>query len=254
MRLTAWHVALTLSATTHVAALGLVPAPPGAPPAGEPAARRIQLTVAAPTTVAHTIRVPRLLPERDPRPTPETPARALDAEPPMELPPITGRHEETAAVQPRTLAEIGVARELPRPQPSALAAVALARPIAGASGAPAPKPEPPMPAATPMLASQGAARDSGPAVPVAGANAPPAYPGVARRSGWAGKVLLDVRIDPAGKVTTLTVATSSGHRVLDDAAVAAVRGWRFTPARIGGVALGSRVRVPVEFRLEDARP
>ncbi|MFQ5494746.1 MAG: energy transducer TonB, partial [Phycisphaerae bacterium] len=96
-----------------------------------------------------------------------------------------------------------------------------------------------------------AQRAAAPAVPVAGENRPPAYPMRARRNGWEGAVLLSVQLTPTGKVASVTVAESSGHPVLDDAAVAAVRDWRFIPARVGGIALGGAVRVPIIFRLDD---
>ncbi|MFW6162471.1 MAG: energy transducer TonB, partial [Planctomycetota bacterium] len=47
------------------------------------------------------------------------------------------------------------------------------------------------------------------------------------------------------------VARSSGHAVLDEAAVAAVRRWRFTPARAGGAAVTAEVEIPIRFRLSD---
>jgi hypothetical protein len=43
---------------------------------------------------------------------------------------------------------------------------------------------------------------------------------------------------------------SSGHRVLDNSALDAVRKWKFHPATIGGVKVSSTVKVPVRFRLE----
>ncbi|MGH8475705.1 MAG: energy transducer TonB, partial [Methylococcales bacterium] len=42
---------------------------------------------------------------------------------------------------------------------------------------------------------------------------------------------------------------SSGHEVLDEAALNAVRRWRFVPAKRAGVAQASWATVPIEFEL-----
>lgn len=60
-----------------------------------------------------------------------------------------------------------------------------------------------------------------------GSNPPPDYPPVARRRGWQGTVVLALEVDAAGAVVRVEVRGSSGHAVLDAAAVAAVRDWRF---------------------------
>jgi len=87
------------------------------------------------------------------------------------------------------------------------------------------------------------------AVPLNSANRPPCYPGVARRRGWQGRVLLDVEVLVDGTVGRVAVAHSSGRRVLDDAATKAVRGWRFTPATRSGLAVATRVGVRIVFSL-----
>ena len=79
----------------------------------------------------------------------------------------------------------------------------------------------------------------------------PLYPEAARAQRLDGTVLLLVSIDAAGHVTGTNVQRSCGHAVLDRAALAAVRSWRFGPARQDGVALAARVEVPVRFRYEE---
>lgn len=81
------------------------------------------------------------------------------------------------------------------------------------------------------------------------ANPAPRYPRTARERGWEGVVLLRVFVKPDGTVGRLEVQQRSGHEVLDEAAMRTVRGWRFLPARIGGISLSSWVTVPVRFRL-----
>ncbi len=82
-------------------------------------------------------------------------------------------------------------------------------------------------------------------------NAPPRYPGLARRRGWEGLVVLLVKVDNRGAVTDVSVQTSSGHRVLDQAALDAVRKWHFQPATENGVRIPGETEVAVRYRLED---
>lgn len=82
-------------------------------------------------------------------------------------------------------------------------------------------------------------------------NPPPEYPPVARRRGEAGTVLLSVWVEADGRAGEVSVRQGSGSARLDRAALEAVRRWRFVPAKNGGVALASRIEVPIIFRLED---
>jgi protein TonB len=47
----------------------------------------------------------------------------------------------------------------------------------------------------------------------------------------------------------VSLAHGSGHPLLDQAAIAAVRTWTFEPARASGVAVTSEVVVPVRYAL-----
>ncbi|MDA3969757.1 MAG: energy transducer TonB [Desulfobulbaceae bacterium] len=80
-------------------------------------------------------------------------------------------------------------------------------------------------------------------------NPPPKYPRLARRRGLEGVVLLEAFIDVAGEVAELNIFTSSGHPVLDQAALKAVRRWRFRAGTIGGNRHEMWVKVPVRFQL-----
>lgn len=84
-----------------------------------------------------------------------------------------------------------------------------------------------------------------------GVNRPPAYPRRARRLGWEGRVVLRVRVDARGRVKTVNLGRSSGYDILDRAALAAVRGWRFSPATRGATPVAAWVEVPIRFRLTD---
>jgi protein TonB len=80
-------------------------------------------------------------------------------------------------------------------------------------------------------------------------NAPPPYPTNAILRRWEGTVLLRIWLDETGCVTKVEVAGSSGHRVLDTAAVTAVRGWKAIPASRGGKSVATTEFLPVDFNL-----
>ncbi len=109
--------------------------------------------------------------------------------------------------------------------------------------APAPPvaaPPPPPPAPPPTSAR-----------PVPQRNRKPDYPAQAVERQWEGRVILRVEVLPDGSVGEIEVATSSGHAILDRAAVAAVRDWHFTPATAQGQPVRSLVEVPISFRLTE---
>jgi periplasmic protein TonB len=80
-------------------------------------------------------------------------------------------------------------------------------------------------------------------------NPAPAYPTLARRRGWQGKVLLNVHICSEGKPKTIIIAKSSGYKILDIAAQKAVASWKFIAAKRGNITLASNVIVPINFKL-----
>ena len=81
-------------------------------------------------------------------------------------------------------------------------------------------------------------------------NPKPVYPPLSRRMGEQGKVLLRVFVSAQGAAEKVELQTSSGSTRLDSAALAAVRAWRFVPARQGGQAVAAWVIVPIQFSLE----
>lgn len=99
-------------------------------------------------------------------------------------------------------------------------------------------------------AGSGSGPGDGGAAPRAG-NPSPRYPNEARRRGWEGRVLLEVAVGPDGRVREVRELDSSGHDVLDRAAVEAVRQWRFTPATRFGQPVADTVKVPVRFALRN---
>jgi len=88
------------------------------------------------------------------------------------------------------------------------------------------------------------------AVPLFAVNTPPAYPRLARRRGLQGGVLLDVLVDGQGRVAQVKLGRSSGHGILDRAAIKAVQAWSFRPGSEAGVSAEMWVSVPVRFQLK----
>lgn len=81
-------------------------------------------------------------------------------------------------------------------------------------------------------------------------NDPPSYPGLARKRGQEGTVILQVLVNSEGRVNALEIETSSGFGQLDRAALSAVRKWSFEPGRLGKERVAMWVRVPVTFKLK----
>lgn len=80
-------------------------------------------------------------------------------------------------------------------------------------------------------------------------NPAPVYPASARRKDVQGRVLLEVSVTVQGTAREVVVSNSSGSILLDDAALYAVRQWKFIPAKRGGEIVEAKVIVPVEFKL-----
>ena len=79
----------------------------------------------------------------------------------------------------------------------------------------------------------------------------PAYPRRALQQRLAGTVLLQVLVGLDGRPLEVTVAQSSGHRELDEAARAQVlKRWSFQPATKDGRAVQAIGMVPIEFALK----
>ncbi len=72
------------------------------------------------------------------------------------------------------------------------------------------------------------------------------YPAEAMRARRDGLVVLFVTIDANGLVEDVSVSQSAG-KTFDDAAVAAIRQWKFAPARRGETPVRARIRVPFHF-------
>ena len=154
------------------------------------------------------------------------PAPPPEPEPPRELPPPEAEPPppEQAEIDDPAFAEPETAR---RPLPEATAV------------------EEPMPAAA--VAPRQAKVDAPPRPRRA---IRPDYPAEARRRGIEGETVLELKVAASGKVEGVEVVESSGHPVLDAAAVRAVKAAEFVPAKAGGEAVESPARIRLVFRLK----
>lgn len=97
---------------------------------------------------------------------------------------------------------------------------------------------------TNSAASDGARVDEYPSLPN---QTPPRYPADLLAAGIEGRVLVRVLVRPDGTAATAHVQESSGWKKMDDSALEAIRGWRFRPARRGGMPVPCEVDIPVRF-------
>ena len=111
---------------------------------------------------------------------------------------------------------------------------------AGAPSAQAPvTPEaaatPRTPSATPAMSPGSAPPRAAPTVvrPRPTATVAPVYPPRARRRGWEGVAVVRVTVSADGSLIDVSLEESSGHALLNRAALSAVRRVSFTPGRVG---------------------
>ena len=74
----------------------------------------------------------------------------------------------------------------------------------------------------------------------------PEYPADAQNAGLSGVVILEATIDPGGHVTDVQIVR--GVPGLDEAAMAAVRQWRYAPTFLNGEAVAVIMTVTVNFQ------
>jgi TonB family protein len=77
---------------------------------------------------------------------------------------------------------------------------------------------------------------------------PPVYPALAKTQHVAGDVRIDALVDATGRVTTMKVV--SGPSLLHQAAMDAVRQWKYQAATLDGKAVPMHLTVTVQFRLQ----
>ncbi|MCK6375782.1 energy transducer TonB [Zoogloea sp.] len=207
---------LVLICTAHLAALWWLTTTLNRSPVLTTPPAVVGVLVSAPAATVE----PKPLPmAQQPRPTP-VPRRR-----PTPLPPKAPPSERAVAASPPE----------PAAQPqAATAAVAQAAPPAAA-------PEAKQPAAPVTPPRADAAMLNNPA---------PAYPAQSRRLHEEGRVLFDVYILPNGSVGQIKLKRSSGFPRLDDAALEAIRRWRYVPAKRGDEPIPYWYVQPLDFQLD----
>jgi protein TonB len=80
----------------------------------------------------------------------------------------------------------------------------------------------------------------------------PIYPPASRRAGEQGTVRLKVLVDTNGRASNVQVTQGSGFARLDQAAMEAVRKWRFVAATDGTNKIQAYTQVAVTFKLTEA--
>ncbi|MBU0542569.1 MAG: energy transducer TonB [Gammaproteobacteria bacterium] len=157
----------------------------------------------------------------------------------------------------------------PKPEPKP---VPTPKPVAKPTPKPTPKPEPvrevapepaqqaapaaPTPPAPPVQQATPAPEAPAPVTPprtdAAHLNNPaPQYPALSRRLGEQGRVMLDVYILPDGSVGEIKLNRSSGFPRLDNAALQAVKTWKYVPAKRGDKPIPFWYVQPVSFVLNN---
>lgn len=125
--------------------------------------------------------------------------------------------------------------------------------VAEAAPQPASATPPPVQAvAAPPAVAAAPVADTAPDFKAAYLNNPrPSYPMAARRMGWEGRVVLNVEVLAEGSCGDVNVFQSSGHEVLDNAALRTVKGWHFVPASRAGRPVTQWFKVPIQFSLKE---
>ncbi|WP_292922603.1 energy transducer TonB [Novosphingobium sp. SCN 63-17] len=140
----------------------------------------------------------------------------------------------------------------PLPQiviPQAVATPAAIDPVPQPVIQPGP-PTPPAPAAPPAPPAAPSTVQGGDLGTRMVSGAPPRYPVESRRHKEQGTVVLALILGLDGAVEQISVSGSSGFRRLDDAALSAVRKWRWEPTLRGGQAVKVRGLVEIPFVLQ----
>lgn len=194
-----------------------------------------QLSVSDPVITPPSVVGVLVAPEPEPAPPPPKPVP----------PPPKPQPKPVAKPEPKPVAK-PTPKPTPRPEPVREIVpepVQQAAPTVPSPPAPtvqaAPAPEAPVPITPPRT---DAAHLNNPAPP---------YPPLSRRLGEQGRVMLDVFILPDGSVGEIKLNRSSGFPRLDNAALQAVKTWKYVPARRGDKPIPFWYVQPVSFVLNN---
>jgi protein TonB len=75
----------------------------------------------------------------------------------------------------------------------------------------------------------------------------PEYPLLAKQSGIQGSVVIDTTIDAKGNVVNMRIV--SGPNLLRNAALAALKRWKYEPSTLNGLPIAVQMQVTLKFSL-----
>lgn len=81
-------------------------------------------------------------------------------------------------------------------------------------------------------------------------NPAPAYPAMSKKLKEEGIVLLKILVTKDGRVTEIEIKNSSGFKRLDDAAIKAIKRWKFNPATKAGEAIDYWHEIDFDFSVK----
>ena len=192
-------------------------------------------------------------------PTPPTPPKAPEKVQPIKPQPSL---KKPAPPTPKLKELKAAPKELPTPKPKD------PEPIPSASPTTPPKPDvvPPASAPTPVEAAPTQPNVAAPTASQANPAAPtsteisaevkpilyvkPIYPPIAIRREREGWVKIEFTIKADGTVSDATVIDAEPEEIFDEAALTAVKEWKFAPKIVDGVAVNRRATKKVQFKLE----
>lgn len=194
-----------------------------------------QLSVSEPVVTPPSVVGVLVAPEPEPEPAPP---------PPKPVPPPKPEPKPVPTPKP-------VAKPTPKPTPKPEPVREVAQePVQQAAPTPPAPPSAPVQQATP--APEAPAPVTPPRTDAAHLNNPaPQYPALSRRLGEQGRVMLDVYILPDGSVGEIKLNRSSGFPRLDNAALQAVKTWKYVPAKRGDKPIPFWYVQPVSFVLNN---
>lgn len=173
------------------------------------------------------------------------------------VPPPAPPEVRTTTVPPRSHAApinapTGFVEETPQPHYPNVVTVDGAIPSFGNGVGGPPEyglPGPPVPASpTPVVEPQRIHRvGQGIREPKKIVHVAPEYPEIARRASVEGTVILEAVLDATGRVESVRVLRS--QPLLNDAAIRAVRQWRYSPTELNGVPVPVLMTITVNFNL-----
>jgi protein TonB len=80
-------------------------------------------------------------------------------------------------------------------------------------------------------------------------NPSPEYPEMAVFLGYQGDAIIRIKVSAQGLSEGVEILRSSGHKILDESAVKALRHWRFTPSKHGNTPMSDSVIITVSYVL-----